>query len=138
MDYKEALPILLETTLKNILAFLIVSFSFILPALAEDIELSDQTEVKIVAVNTHELTGIVQGKKIVIRLLGTECRGKKSSRFLGKLLKGKKVVLRSDQKFLPILRDTRDRYIAHVEFKGKNVGKELIRDGICFQRGGNV
>ena len=98
---------------------------------ADDLDLADKTEVKIVNVEKHVLNGLLDGKKIEVRLLGLTCESKTSTKVLKKMLVGKKVLLRSDSDFLPILRDTRDRFVAYVDFRGQDIGQGLVDKGLC-------
>ncbi|GEM_PF-5229742 len=100
-------------------------------AFADDFEVADKTEMKITRVDQHTLTGVVSGRKVKVRLLGLTCSAKKSTKRISKLVKGKKVILRSDKAFLPILKDTQDRFVAYVDFKGADLGATLIEKGIC-------
>ena len=99
---------------------------------ADDLDLADKTEVKIVNVEKHVLNGLLNGKEIKVRLLGLTCESKASTKVLTKMLVGKKVLLRSDSDFLPILKDTRDRFVAYVDFRGADVGQGLVDKGVCI------
>ncbi len=102
---------------------------------ADDLDLADKTELKIVKVEKHVLSGILDGKEIKVRLLGLTCESKKSTKTLSKMLVGEKVVLRSDSNFLPILKDTRNRFVAYVDHEGADLGTRLVDKGICIGAG---